>query len=64
MNSVGSYYLLQEYQKIVDTEWTILYDKLRKIHESGAKVVLSRLPIGDVATQYFADRLVYQVLYL
>ena len=23
---------------------------------SGAKVVLSKLPIGDVATQYFADR--------
>ena len=40
----------------MDTEWTILYDKLKKIHESGAKVVLSRLPIGDVATQYFADR--------
>merc|ERR1712096_596981 len=26
------------------------------IHESGAQVVLSKLPIGDVATQYFADR--------
>ena len=23
---------------------------------SGAKIVLSRLPIGDLATQYFADR--------
>jgi len=47
---------VQEYQNIVDTEWQILYDKLEKIHKSGAKVVLSRLPIGDVATQYFADR--------
>ncbi|XP_011503187.1 PREDICTED: T-complex protein 1 subunit eta [Ceratosolen solmsi marchali] len=45
-----------EYQKIVDTEWQILYDKLNKIHESGANVVLSKLPIGDVATQFFADR--------
>ncbi|XP_052269851.1 T-complex protein 1 subunit eta-like isoform X1 [Dreissena polymorpha] len=45
-----------EYQKIVDAEWKILYDKLEKIHLSGAKVVLSKLPIGDVATQYFADR--------
>lgn len=45
-----------EYQKIVDVEWQILYDKLAKIHESGANVVLSKLPIGDVATQYFADR--------
>lgn len=47
---------LQEYQKIVDTEWKILYEKLDLIHKSGAKVVLSKLPIGDVATQYFADR--------
>jgi len=47
---------VQEYQNIVDAEWQILYDKLEKIHKSGAKVVLSRLPIGDVATQYFADR--------
>lgn len=40
----------------MDAEWKILYDKLDKIHHSGAKVVLSKLPIGDVATQYFADR--------
>lgn len=46
----------QEYQKVVDAEWEILYRKLEKIVESGAKVVLSKLPIGDVATQYFADR--------
>jgi len=45
-----------EYQKVVDAEWQILYDKLAKIHASGANVVLSKLPIGDVATQYFADR--------
>merc|ERR1712047_70437 len=47
---------VEEYQKIVDAEWNILYDKLEKIEKSGAKVVLSKLPIGDVATQYFADR--------
>ncbi|KPM03291.1 Prolyl 4-hydroxylase subunit alpha-2 [Sarcoptes scabiei] len=47
---------VEEYQKVVDAEWNILYDKLDKIHKSGAKVVLSKLPIGDVATQYFADR--------
>ncbi|KFM76549.1 T-complex protein 1 subunit eta, partial [Stegodyphus mimosarum] len=46
----------QEYQNVVDAEWNILYRKLDKIVESGAKVVLSKLPIGDVATQYFADR--------
>ncbi|XP_030842124.1 T-complex protein 1 subunit eta isoform X2 [Strongylocentrotus purpuratus] len=47
---------VDDYQAIVDAEWTILYNKLEKIHLSGAKVVLSKLPIGDVATQYFADR--------
>jgi len=45
-----------KYQSIVDAEWNIIYDKLEKIVKSGAKVVLSRLPIGDLATQYFADR--------
>jgi len=47
---------VEEYQKIVDAEWNILYDKLEKIHKSGANVVLSKLPIGDVATQWFSDR--------
>lgn len=47
---------VQEYQNVVDAEWEVLYEKLRKIHESGARVVLSKLPIGDVATQFFADR--------
>jgi len=50
---------VEEYQNIVDAEWNILYDKLDKIVQSGAKVVLSKLPIGDVATQYFADRDVF-----
>lgn len=46
----------KEYQAIVDAEWDIIYDKLAKICATGAKVVLSRLAIGDLATQYFADR--------
>eukprot|EP00128_Syssomonas_multiformis_P017373 Colp12_sorted_trinity150504_noHs@33293 len=50
---------VEEYQKIVNAEWDILYEKLDKIYKSGAKVVLSKLPIGDVATQYFADRDVF-----
>jgi T-complex protein 1 subunit eta len=41
---------------VVDAEWTILYDKLDLIEKIGARIVLSKLPIGDVATQYFADR--------
>ena len=46
----------EEFQKIVDAEWAIIYKKLEVIVESGAKVILSKLPIGDLATQYFADR--------
>uniref|UniRef100_A0A7S3AKL4 T-complex protein 1 subunit eta n=1 Tax=Haptolina ericina TaxID=156174 RepID=A0A7S3AKL4_9EUKA len=44
------------YQKVVDAEWDIIYDKLAKIVASGANIVLSKLAIGDLATQYFADR--------
>ncbi|KAL4458807.1 hypothetical protein ABPG75_013672 [Micractinium tetrahymenae] len=45
-----------KYQSIVDAEWNIIYDKLAKCADSGAKIVLSRYAIGDLATQYFADR--------
>eukprot|EP00640_Fibrocapsa_japonica_P000673 CAMPEP_0113944536 /NCGR_PEP_ID=MMETSP1339-20121228/34475_1 /TAXON_ID=94617 /ORGANISM="Fibrocapsa japonica" /LENGTH=571 /DNA_ID=CAMNT_0000949771 /DNA_START=203 /DNA_END=1919 /DNA_ORIENTATION=- /assembly_acc=CAM_ASM_000762 len=45
-----------QYQSIVDAEWTIIYEKLENCVESGAQIILSRLPIGDLATQYFADR--------
>lgn len=45
-----------QYQSIVDAEWSIIYEKLDKCVACGAKIVLSRLPIGDLATQYFADR--------
>uniref|UniRef100_A0A7S3NK56 CCT-eta n=1 Tax=Aureoumbra lagunensis TaxID=44058 RepID=A0A7S3NK56_9STRA len=45
-----------DYQKIVDAEWTIIYEKLDACVQCGAHVILSKLPIGDLATQYFADR--------
>lgn len=48
-----------DFQKIVDAEWQIIYDKLEAIVKTGAKVVLSKLPIGDLATQYFADRNIF-----
>merc|ERR1719460_612885 len=48
-----------QYQSIVDAEWKIIYDKLDLIVNSGAQVVLSRLAIGDLATQYFADRNIF-----
>lgn len=47
---------VSDYQAIVDAEWEIIYRKLDAIEKTGAKVVLSKLPIGDLATQYFADR--------
>lgn len=50
---------VKEYQAIVDAEWKIIYEKLEKIVDSGANVILSKLPIGDLATQYFADRNIF-----
>lgn len=62
INNLFYFYIcFQEFQKVVDTEWNILYEKLEHIYKSGAQVVLSKLPIGDVATQYFADRYVKYV---
>ena len=43
---------VSEYQAIVDAEWQIIYNKMEAIYKTGAKVVLSKLPIGDLATQY------------
>ena len=45
-----------DFQKVVDAEWKLIYEKLDKIIASGAQIILSKLPIGDLATQYFADR--------
>jgi T-complex protein 1 subunit eta len=45
-----------DYQSIVDAEWEIIYRKLDALEKTGAKIVLSKLPIGDLATQWFADR--------
>lgn len=47
---------VSSYQEIVEAEWKIIYRKLDQIVASGANIVLSKLPIGDLATQYFADR--------
>jgi T-complex protein 1 subunit eta len=43
---------VSEYQAIVDAEWQIIFNKLEALYKTGAKVVLSKLPIGDLATQY------------
>ena len=49
----------EEYQSIIDAEWKIILQKLDNIINSGANVVLSKLPIGDLATQHFADRNIF-----
>ncbi|KAI5190751.1 T-complex protein 1 subunit eta [Nematocida sp. AWRm77] len=49
----------EEYAKVVSAEWKLITDKLNKIIETGASVVLSSLPIGDYATQYFAKHNVF-----
>ena len=47
---------VSDYQAIVDAEWEIIYRKLEAIEKTGAKVVLSKLPIGNLATQWLTDR--------
>nr|BAH22748.1 eta subunit of chaperonin containing t-complex polypeptide 1 [Babesia vogeli] len=49
----------KQYQSIIDAEWKILQDKLNKIADLGTNIVLSKLPIGDIATQFFADRNIF-----
>jgi T-complex protein 1 subunit eta len=44
-----------DYQSIIDAEWKIINGKLEAIKELKAQVVLSKQPIGDLATQYFAQ---------
>merc|ERR1712232_993023 len=39
--------------------WKIIYEKLDLIVNCGAQCVLSKLAIGDLATQYFADRNIF-----
>ncbi|KAH3900644.1 probable T-complex protein 1 subunit eta [Saccharomycodes ludwigii] len=50
---------VEEYQAIVDAEWQIILNKLKQIEATGANIVLSKLPIGDLATQFFADRNIF-----
>lgn len=50
---------VSEYQEIVDAEWKIIFDKLEAIEKTGVNIVLSKLPIGDLATQFFADRNIF-----
>ncbi len=44
-----------QYQSIVDAKWNIIYEKLDKCVNNGAKIMLSLLAIRDCGTQYFAN---------
>ena len=44
-----------KFQEIVNSEWKMLQRKLEECRDCGANVVLSKKPIGDIATQFFAD---------
>ena len=48
----------EDFQSFIDAEWKIINKKYENIVNSGANVVLSKLPfgdLGDLATQYFAE---------
>lgn len=49
----------KKFQAIVDAEWKMLQTKLQECVDCGANVVLSKKPIGDIATQFFADHDVF-----
>ena len=51
---------VSEYQAIVDAEWQIIYNKMEEVYKTGAKVVLSKLPIGDLATQLVFPQVRFQ----
>jgi len=46
----------EAFVKMVEAEWNLLFDSLDKIAALSPQIVLSRKPVGDIATQYFADR--------
>mmetsp|Transcript_27013 Transcript_27013/g.65709 ORF Transcript_27013/g.65709 Transcript_27013/m.65709 type:complete len:450 (-) Transcript_27013:1053-2402(-) len=47
---------MKNYKKFIDAEWSIIYEKLDRISETKVKAVFSTQAIGDLATQYFAER--------
>ena len=47
---------ISDFRFIIDSEWSIMYEKLDKISKLGANVVFSKKSIGDLATQYFSER--------
>jgi T-complex protein 1 subunit eta len=48
-----------QFQEVVDAEWHIIQRKLDDCKNSGANIILSRKPIGHVATQYFAHHSIF-----
>ncbi|KAL9652320.1 hypothetical protein ABK040_011977 [Willaertia magna] len=44
------------YDSFMKTEWDLLYRRLEKIYNTGCDVVLDSQTIGDIATQWFAEK--------
>lgn len=53
-----------QYQSIVDAEWNIIYEKLDLCVKSGAKIILSKLPIGDLATQVYISSFFFFIIFI
>lgn len=50
---------IKGFKDFVDAEWKLITDRLDSLINKGIKVVLSKKPIGDFATQYFAKNNVF-----
>lgn len=47
---------VSKYRELIDAEWSLIYEKLDLIAQTGIKAVFSKKAIGDLATQYFSER--------
>mmetsp|Transcript_19944 Transcript_19944/g.48344 ORF Transcript_19944/g.48344 Transcript_19944/m.48344 type:complete len:519 (+) Transcript_19944:63-1619(+) len=56
INSETKINKMSKYKELIDAEWSLIYEKLDLIAKSNVKAVFSKQPIGDLATQYFAER--------
>ncbi|KAF7702756.1 T-complex protein 1 subunit eta [Cucumispora dikerogammari] len=58
-NSEARISTIESFKKFVDAEWKLITNRLDTLINKGVNVVLSKKPIGDYATQYFASKNVF-----
>lgn len=58
-NSEARISTIDSFKQFVDAEWKLITDRLDVLINKGINVVLSKAPIGDYATQYFANKNVF-----